>query len=117
MNQKYLEQDVNSWDRIEAGRPQAAWGLANGYASYRANVTLPKSVHSVGGNAVFEEIVGTAEIHVNGSPVARKTDPRGGSITVALPTATASATITVILHADAAPAGLTGRVEVVPKQP
>ncbi len=114
VNQQYLEQDVNSWDRVEPGRPQAAWETASGYASYRATIALPKSVQASGGDLVFHAIAGTADVYIDGVRVAAA---RTGSLTIPLPMRATSTSITLIVHADTAPAGLTGRVEILPGEP
>jgi beta-galactosidase len=115
--QPLMEQDVNSWDRVEPGQPQPAWSrssAAGGFAVYRATFTPPRIMQTRGGKIVFQRIDGTAEIEFNGAHVAGKTDPTPGMITIDLPPSSSASTLAVTVHATTAPAGLTGRVELVP---
>jgi beta-galactosidase len=99
-NQQVAEQDMNSWERITPG-PAAA--NANGYAIYRATIKPPKIVQSHGGRIAFHSLGGNVEIYVNGS---RVDNPQA----VAIPPATTSAVISVLV---AGPGGLAGPVEIV----
>ena len=116
VHQGLIEQDVNSWDRIEPGRPQPAWQSRKGHAIYRAQFNVPKAIQSRGGQVVFHAIAGAAEIHLNGAAATTKPDQAPGPATVALPPSIATATISLLLHTTAAPAGLVGEVELIPRQ-
>jgi beta-galactosidase len=115
--QQVLAQDVNSWDRVEPGRPQAQWEHARGYAVYRAKFTPPKSVQSHGGRIVFRSVAGTAEVFVNDVAAAAKSAATARSIEVAVPASQPSVTVSLVLGTDAPPAGLVGLVEVLAATP
>src|SRR5262249_8474582 len=61
-----IEQDMNSWERIEPGTPQSVRANARGFAVYRAEAKLPRSIESRGGEIVLHDIRGSADIHLNG---------------------------------------------------
>jgi beta-galactosidase len=104
-NQQIADQDMNSWQRIEPGSPQLQWSAGPGYAIYRATFTPPRHVQAHGGRIVFHAIAGEAEIFLDG--VAQPP-------TVQLPPSASVLTLSALIRADRSPAGLTGRVEIVP---
>jgi hypothetical protein len=112
-----LAQDVNSWERIEPGKPQAAWqafldssaGSGGGYAVYRTTFTPPKSMQASGGRIVFQGIGGDAEIFV-GDATTVTTAP--GPVEVVLPASNVAVTVSVLVRVQTLPAGLIARVEL-----
>ena len=76
-----MDQDMNSWDRIDpASGPQEAWSRSSGFATYRAICKVPKILRSTGGRIVFREIIGAAEIFLDGVAVAERSDTAGGEM-------------------------------------
>jgi beta-galactosidase len=116
-SESLIEQDVNTWDRVEPGQAQAAWRAAVGYALYRATFTPPKIVQSRGGDVLVHELTGIAEAFVNGSPAASKSAAAPGPISIPLPASASAVTLTLLVRAAVPMAGLTGRVELVPREP
>jgi beta-galactosidase len=111
-----MEQDMNSWDRIDPRTgPQPAWNRASGYAIYRATGKVPKILQQTGGRIVFPEIIGQAEAFLDGANVAKKSDASAAEFSIAFPAGLEQLTVTLILHAQRSPAGITRPVEFLPK--
>jgi len=109
-----LKQDMNSWERIDpANGAQSAWNGRSGFAIYRASFTPPKSIQERGGQLVFHEIVGAAEIYIDGHSVAFKADSSPGPLTVPLSRSSTKLMLSVLLQAHSAPAGITQPVELI----
>lgn len=111
--QDVLAQDVNSWDRVEPGRPQAQWQQAGGYAMYRATVVPPHSIQLRGGRIVFHRVSGAAEVFVDGQPLATKPESAPAPIEIPLQPTSGPVALSLIVHADRSQAGLEGRVELL----
>ena len=112
-----VEQDVNSWERVEPGWGQWKSGRG-GWAIYRKTFTPPRAMQSRGGRIVFGGIAGAAEFYLDDAPVPAATTMSSGlgAIEVALPpsrSAEASVTISVLLRCDDGNGGLTGRIELL----
>ena len=112
--QEALAQDMNTWQRVEPGKPQPQWAHAGdgGYAIYRTSVTLPKAMQAGGGRIVFREIAGAADIFVAGPLVASKSDPSPAPVEAPIPASATRLEVSVVLSANGAVAGLLGRVEL-----
>ena len=107
------DSDMNSW----------AWGEppleqpvdAKPWRTYRALLNL-RSDHNTGeGRVVLREVVGKAEVWIDGVKLAEKTSFEAGPITVALAKGPRERTLTVLVEAQAGrKSGLTGaaRIEV-----
>jgi beta-galactosidase len=116
-NRLTMEQDVNSWERVDPARgPQAAWSTAGGYAIYRTGLTLPKAMQPTGGRVVFTQIAGAAEAFVDGACVATKSERVPAALIVPVKSDTARRTLTLLIHSDAGTAGIIGPVELVPAE-
>ena len=113
-NRAIADSDMNTWERIDpaSGAP-SAWGSQGGYALYRATFTPPKVMQSRGGRIVFHAVEGTAEVFVNGSLAASKSARARAGVTIDLPPTSQPVTLSVLVRADAAPAGLASAVELV----
>jgi beta-galactosidase len=116
--QQSIEQDMNTWERVEPGTPQPAWRQRGGYALYRATFTPPRAVQARGGEILFHGIGGEAEVFVNGSATDAHRAPLGAgsgpvTISVVVRAGGAAAPAPAAPAPAPAPAGLTGRVEVV----
>ena len=119
VRQRILAQDVNSWERIEPGKPQPQWqaGMTagGGYAIYRATFTPPRSIQRAGGRVVFHSVAGIAEVLINDVAAATKATPAPAAVEIALPAGSSTpVTISVLVHATSTSAGLVGRVELLP---
>jgi beta-galactosidase len=108
-----LSHDMNSWERVEPGRPQGQWRQARGYSVYRTTFTPPKRLTATGGRLLFRAVAGAAEVFVNGERVARKEDPAAGPIEVQFETTTAPVVISLLVRGTDADSGLGGKVEIV----
>jgi beta-galactosidase len=107
---RLLEQDVNTWDRIEPGKPQSAWSAARGYAIYRASASLPRIVQSHGGRIVFHELGGNVEVFVGGA------GPLDGS-NVPIEPGQREIGISLLIQGFGVKVGLLGKVEIMPNTP
>jgi len=113
-------QDMNSWERIDPAQgPQQTWKTARGYAVYRATLTLPKIVQSRGGRIVFREVIGAAEVWLDGVKVTSKPAAEPAPVETKLPPTQAPAaavTLSVLIGPWSSPAaaGLSRAVEILP---
>jgi beta-galactosidase len=114
VNRALIEQDMNSWDRIEPGQPQTAWETRSGYAIYRTTFTPPKLMQATGGEIVFHAIAGSAQIYLNGVKSVTKSEVGVDSARLSLPASSSAVTLSALLHANRAPAGLVGDIELIP---
>jgi len=110
VRQDAIAQDMNSWERIEPGTPQRAWAAARGYAIYRAETKLPKSIELRGGEAVFHAVGGIADVHVNGQLHSQDVSNR---VLVPIAPGQSRLQLLVLLRGDDASAGLAGKVELI----
>jgi beta-galactosidase len=109
-----MEQDMNSWDRVDpAAGPQDAWKHTSGYAIYRAGVKPAKVFRAGGGRVVFHEIAGQAEVFIDGKSVGRKHESSPSPLTVLFPAGIEQLSVSLVIHAQGAPAGITKRVELL----
>jgi beta-galactosidase len=107
---RLLEQDVNTWDRIEPGKPQSAWSAARGCAIYRASASVPRIVQSHGGRIVFHELGGNVEVFVGGA------GPLDGS-NVPIEPGQREIGISLLIQGFGVKVGLLGKVEIMPNTP
>ncbi len=112
-NRPIADGDMNTWQSISVGNgPQPQWEQTQGWATYRAEFEMPKGS---GWRLVLEDVVGTAEVYVNGKRVAQKDDAAPGTIQAAVLAAPGSSvTVSVLLHATNAASGLTGTAKLQP---
>lgn len=106
-----LAQDMNSWERVEPGRPQPQWQYKSGYAVYRANFTPPKRLTAKGGRLVFRAVGGSAEVCIDGTRAATKADAGTGPVEAPFPVGSGPMKVAVVVHGATADSGLLGRVE------
>jgi beta-galactosidase len=112
-NQASLAQDMNSWERVNPAQGlQSRWAVGGGHALYRATVTVPKSTRVAGASIAFSMIAGAVEAFVDGRPV--PLSRRGDACALDLPTGAERVGVTLLVTATNNPAGLGGRVELVP---
>ena len=113
--QQIQDSDMNTWERVEPGTPPKQWASAAGYAIYRATVTPTRRFQSHGGTIVLRELAGRAEIFRDAVHAATKADPKPQALEIEIPPAQGPLTLSVLIHADAPPAGLGGKVELLSK--
>jgi beta-galactosidase len=116
VNQAIAEQDMNSWERVDlTAGAQQVWATNSGHAIYRATFTPPKSMQSRGGRIVLHEIIGSADVFIDGVMSASKSALMPGSIEIQRSPANGPATISVLIASNGgSPAGLSRGVEMVP---
>ncbi len=112
-NQKIAENDMNSWESVQIGR---AISFKNGtWAVYRIVFTPKVSVQESGGQIVFSNILGKAEIWLDGKLVGKKEKVERSAFNVPLPGGAGERTINVLIEVqDEGRGGLGGPVFVEP---
>lgn len=112
-NQQLMESDMNSWANARPGAflPPFRDGL---FAIYRATFTPRAAVQASGGHLIVRDVVGKAQVYLNGKLLAEKTAPERQTLTVALPPAPGERTVNILIEAPAAGtrAGLAGTVTI-----
>ncbi|WP_432787933.1 beta-galactosidase GalA [Novosphingobium rhizosphaerae] len=104
--------DNNSWDTV--GTPAMESGPA-GWRSYRTTITPWRAVAAHGGQLRFAGLAGAAEIWLDGTLLARKTDPAPAALAVTVPPGNKPRELVVLIQAETGrPAGLTGSVDLAP---
>jgi beta-galactosidase len=115
-NQSIADSDMNTWERIDpANGAQPAWARGGGYAIYRATFTPPKVMQARGGQIVFHGVEGAAEVFLNGSSATPTRDGTSDGVAIELPPVTQPVTVSVLVRAHGAPAGMVRPVELVPR--
>ncbi len=103
--------DMNSWGWGEPPIKQEPESQA--WRAYRASFAVRDDRNDGRGRIVFREIVGRAEVWIDGVQLGVKNDPAPGPLTVALPRGAGWRTLTVLVQSFAGqPSGLIGRVIV-----
>ena len=112
-NQKISDTDMNTWAAVQPGSAQKFEG--GPWAAYRITFTPPAGVQKEGGQILFKQITGSAEIWLDGQLAAEKTDAHPGEVNVKLPPSAGPHTLTVLVNSGGAPkAGLSGAAVVKP---
>jgi beta-galactosidase len=70
-------------------------------------------LRSTGGCILFREIVGEAEVYLDGTAVGKKSDASPGQLKVLFRPGTEQFVLSVLIHADAGPAGIVKHVEML----
>jgi beta-galactosidase len=113
-NSKFADNDMNSWSRVQAGAPQDF--TAGAWALLRCQFTPPAGIAKAGGRITFKEILGNAEVFIDGHSAGKKATPAAAALTVALPPGDGPRTLSVLVNSAGQPkAGLTGSVYVTPQ--
>jgi len=108
------EADVNSWPTVRAGGAQATV-VGIGYVLLRAAFALPRRLQPTGALLRLHEVLGAAEVLLDGHVVARREALLSGPIDVPVPASTDKRRLTVLLRSDGQRLGLRGRVELLAK--
>jgi len=112
-NQQTIATDMNSWGNVHPGGwlPPFRDGR---FAIYRAHFTPRAATQKSGGQLLLREVLGKAQVWIDGKFAAEKTDTEKKDMSVALPAGDGERTVSVLIEAEAAgtPAGLGGIVTV-----
>jgi beta-galactosidase len=105
--------DMNTWSNFQPGSAQKFDGGA--WEIYRTAFTPVAGVQQNGGQILFKEITGSAEVWVDGQLLGEKKDAIPAGFHVKLPSAAGARTVTVLVNSGGADkAGLSGSVIVAP---
>ncbi|MCB1133334.1 MAG: hypothetical protein KDN05_19590, partial [Verrucomicrobiae bacterium] len=105
------ENDMNTWTSVQAGTPQDFSG--GSWALLRCRFTPSRDIQSNGGQILFKEITGSAEVFVDGVKAGAKQSSDPVPLQIQLPPKEGTRTVTIRVHAaDLQKAGLTGSVSV-----
>jgi len=104
---------MNSWGKAHPG----SWlpPFRNGrFAIYRAQFTPRAGVQKSGGQLILHDVVGKAQVWIDGKLAGEKSDAEKKDMIVACPGGDGQRTVSVLIEADApdTPAGLGGIVAV-----
>jgi beta-galactosidase len=111
-NQQIAETDMNTWASVQPGRRLPTFEGA-GYAIYRARFAPRVGTRKSGGQLVLRNVIGKAEVWLDGKLAGQKTDAARGNVTVPLPPGEGERTVNVLIEVDAGkPAGLGGTAVV-----
>lgn len=104
----FASNDMNSLfyarpGRLEGPMEGAPWSM------YRAVFTPRKPVAAKGGNVVFAQIVGTAEVWIDGVLIARKDDPAPGPIIAGFGPGSGEHSISLLIRSEPGKAAGIGR--------
>ncbi len=110
-NRPIADGDMNTWQPVTVGDgPQPQWAQKLGWATCRARFEMP---HGKGWELVLEDVVGAAEVYINGERVAARETPEAGTLRAPVHARAGSeVTVSVQLHATHANSGLTGVVRL-----
>jgi beta-galactosidase len=113
-NQPSVTSAMNSWDNVHPGGWLTPFHDGR-FAIYRANFTPRAATQKTGGQLLLlREVVGKAQVWVDGKLAGEKADVGKGDMTVAFPAGDGERTVSVVIEAAAPdePAGLGGIVTV-----
>jgi beta-galactosidase len=118
-SQVVSDSDMNTWERVKLTNATEPPRVPAGqYAIYRATFAPPKIVQSRGGALIFHEIIGAADVLLDGAHIATKSGFHPDKLTFPLPPALRSVTLSLLVHApESSPGGVTRGVELVPNEP
>jgi beta-galactosidase len=83
-NQQLISSDMNSWENV---RPDIFLPLFSGgrFVVYRASFTPRAQMQKAGSRLIIRDVVGKAQVYVNGNLVYEKTDPDKNTLTIPIP--------------------------------
>ena len=112
-NQQLMATDMNSWTNARPGAFLPPF--RNGrFAVYRATFTPRAPMRTAGCQLIVRDVIGKAEVYLNGKMVAEKTGSEKGTMTIAVPAGEGERTLSILIEAPTAGtrAGLGGTVSV-----
>jgi beta-galactosidase len=108
-----LEQDMNTWQRVEPGQTAQVNFSGNiAYVVFHATATAPRRIQSEGGELLFHEIAGQAEVLINGRPAATKSETAAASLSVSFAPSSTELVVTVLVTNHDGLGGITRPVEI-----
>jgi beta-galactosidase len=112
-NQPSVTSAMNSWDNVHPGSGLTPFHDGR-FAIYRANFTPRGATQKTGGQLLLRDVVGKAQVWVDGKLAGEKAIAGKGDMTVAFPAGGGERTVSVVIEAAAPdePAGLGGIVTV-----
>jgi len=112
-NQPSVTSAMTSWDNVHPGSWLTPFHDGR-FAIYRANFTPRAATQKTGGQLLLRDVVGKAQVFVDGKVAGEKAIAGKGDMTVAFPTGGGERTVSVVIEAAAPdePAGLGGIVTV-----
>jgi beta-galactosidase len=112
-NQQPAATDMNSWDNVQLGSDLPVF-QGGRFAVYRAQFTPRAATQKSGGRLVLRDVVGKAQVWIDGKLVAEKVDPEKQDMTIAFPGRDGERVVSILIEAPAVgkPAGLGGIVTV-----
>jgi beta-galactosidase len=112
-NQPSVTSAMNSWDNVHPGGGLTPFHDGR-FAIYRANFTPRAATQKTGGQLLLRDVVGKAQVWVDGKLAGEKAIAGKGDMTVTFPAGGGERTVSVVIEAAAPdePAGLGGIVTV-----
>jgi beta-galactosidase len=110
-NVEMSDSDMNTWMSVTPGNLQKV--PAGQWVLYRAAFTLWKSLSNRDAELTLTQVVGRAEVWLDGVKVADKTDPAPAALTISLPARAGRRVLTLLVQPDSERAGLGGTIHAV----
>ena len=110
-NQQWMSTDMNSWSDTRPGAFLFPF-RGGSFAIYRATITPRAQMQKGGCRLILRDVVGKAQVYIDGKLVSERSDPQGNTITISLAPAKGPHVLSVLIEAAApgARAGLGGTV-------
>ena len=112
-NQASVTSDTNRWDVVHPG--SYLFPFRDGrFAIYRAEFSPRAATQTAGGRLLLRDVVGKAQVYIDGKSAGEKSNPEKADLTVAFPGGAGVRVVTVVIEAPAvgSAAGLGGLVTV-----
>jgi beta-galactosidase len=111
-NQQIAATDMNTWASVQPGRRLPVL-RDSGFVIYRGQFTPRAGTQKTGGQLLLRDVVGKAEVWIDGELTGKKTDADKRNITVPLPPREGERTVNILIEITAgSAAGLGGTVSV-----
>jgi beta-galactosidase len=115
-NQELMNSDMNSWTDFRPG-PFLPPYRDGRFAVYRASFTPRAEMRKFGFHLVFRDVVGKAQVYLDGKLIHEKPDSEKNTITISVPPNEGTRVVSILIEAPAggARAGLAGAVTLESK--
>lgn len=107
-NVEMSDSDMNTWMNVTPGSLQEV--PAGQWVLYRAAFTPWKGLSNRGAELTLTQVVGRAEVWLDGVKVADKADPAPAALTISLPARAGRRVLTLLVQPDGEKAGLGGAI-------
>ncbi|HZL49768.1 MAG TPA: DUF4982 domain-containing protein [Terracidiphilus sp.] len=97
-NQQLMASDMNSWASVRPG-PYLSPLRRGRFVVYRATFTPREATQQQGGQVILRDVVGKAEVYLDGKLVVTRTEPEKQAITIPLAPINGQRTISVLIEA------------------